>query len=242
MDIWRVLSAIIRRWYIIIPLLVVTGAAAATIGHWVKPEYKTQAIINVVVGKATVQNFQAKTGQLQLLNPYLAVDYTSSILEYSLKASSTQQDLAAAGLVGGYEVKAVPRSSFVGIDVTANDADLAMATAHGIIDRARRILAKRQSTIDPGTPRVSIEVLDNADAVSVSTKGQLQAQAGVLAVGGIISVIVTVLANDLLLLRRRRLEREADVEETTDVEIGASSNGTVSGVDKAVATVTRADR
>jgi hypothetical protein len=89
---------------------------------------------------------------------------------------------------------------------------------------------------------VSIEVLDNADAVSVSTKGQLQAQAGVLAVGGIISVIVTVLANDLLLLRRRRLEREADVEETTDVEIGASSNGTVSGVDKAVATVTRADR
>jgi capsular polysaccharide biosynthesis protein len=242
MDIWRVLSAIIRRWYIIIPLLVATGAAAATIGHWVKPEYKTQAIMNVVVGKATAQNIQAKTGQLQLVNPYLSVDYTASILEYSLKASGTQQDLAAAGLVAGYEIKAVPRSSFVGIDVTANDPDLAMATAHGIIDRARRILAKRQSAIDPGTPRVSIEVLDNADAVSASTKGQLQAQAGVLAVGGIVSVIVTVLANDLLILRRRRLEREADVETTTDVEIAASSNGTVSAVDKAVTTGTRIDR
>jgi capsular polysaccharide biosynthesis protein len=242
MDIWRVLSAIIRRWYIIIPLLVVTGAAAATIGHWVKPEYKTQAIINVVLGNATVQNVQAKTGQLQLRNPYLSVDYAASILEYSLKASSTQQDLAAAGLVGAYEVKAVPRSSFVGIDVTANDPDLAMATAHGIIDRARRILAKRQSAIDPGTPRVLIEVLDNADAVTASTKGQLQAQAGVLAVGGIVSVIVTVLANDLLLLRRRRREREADVEATTDVEIAPSSNGTVSAADQAVATGTRVDR
>src|SRR5436305_14382095 len=130
MDIWRVLSALIRRWYIMIPLLVATGAAAVTIGHWVKPEYKTQAIINVVLGNATVQNVQAKTGQLQLRNPYLSVDYAASILEYSLKASSTQQDLAAAGLVGAYEVKAVPRSSFVGIDVTANDPDLAMATAH----------------------------------------------------------------------------------------------------------------
>ncbi len=236
------LSALIRRWYIFIPLLVATGAAAVTIGHWVKPEYKTQAIINVVVGNTTVQNFQAKTGQLQLHNPYLAVDYSANILEYSLKASSTQQDLAAAGLVGGYEVKAVPRSSFVGIDVTANDPDLAMATAHGVIDRARRILAKRQSAIDPGTPRVSIEVLDNADAVTASTKGQLQALAGVLAVGGIVSVIVTVLANDLLLLRRRRRERDADMEATTDVEIAPLSNGAVSAADKAVAPGTRVDR
>ena len=242
MDIWRVLSAIIRRWYIIIPLLVATGAAALTIGHWVKPEYKTQAIINVVIGKATVQNVQAKADQLQRANPYLSVDYTASILEYSLKASSTQQDLAAAGLVGGYEVKAVPRSSFVGIDVTANDADLAMATAHGIVDRARRILAKRQSAIDPGTPRVSIEVLDNADAVSASTKGRLQALAGVVAVGGIASVIITVLANDLLLLRHRRREREADVEATTDLEIEPSSNGAVSAAGKAVAPGARVDR
>jgi hypothetical protein len=89
---------------------------------------------------------------------------------------------------------------------------------------------------------VLIEVLDNADAVTASTKGQLQAQAGVLAVGGIVSVIVTVLANDLLLLRRRRREREADVEATTDVEIAPSSNGTVSAADQAVATGTRVDR
>jgi capsular polysaccharide biosynthesis protein len=242
MDIWRVLSAIIRRWYIIIPLLAATGVAAVTIGHWVKPEYKTQAIINVVVGKASFQNAQAKTGQLQLLNPYLAVDYTSSILEYSLKAGDTQQDLATAGLVGAYEVKAVPRSSFVGIDVTANDPDLAMATAHGIIDRARRILAKRQSGIDPGTPRVSIEVLDNADAVSASTKGQVQALAGVVAVGGIISVITTVLANDLLILRRRRRERALDAEATTNVEIAPSGNGAVSAAGKAVAPATRVGR
>lgn len=236
------LSALIRRWYIIIPLLIATGAAAATIGHWVKPEYKTQAIMNVIVGNATVQNARTKTSDLQLRNPYLEVSYAASILEYSLSASDTKRDLVAAGLVGSYDVKAVPRSSFVGIDVTATDPNVAMATARGVIDRARRILAKKQSVMDPGAPRALIEVLANADAVSASTKGQLQALAGVVAVGGVVSVIVTVLANDLLLLRHRRRDRDADMEATTDVGIAPLSNGAGSGADKAVVPGTRVDR
>jgi capsular polysaccharide biosynthesis protein len=241
MDIWRILSAIIRRWYLIIPLLVATVAAAVTIGDWIKPEYQTSAIISIVPGKAPVQPKAA-----QLANPYLAPDYTTGVLQYVLSSSSVRQDLLAAGFAGSYVVKAIPRSSFIGIDVTTSDPELAIATERGVIARARLILAKRQSAIEAGTNRVSIDVLDNGENVSASTRGQLQALAAVLAVGGIVSVVVTVLIDDLLILRRRRLGREADLEaatdvQTTPVQITPSGNGAVSATGRAVAPVTRAD-
>lgn len=226
------LSAIIRRWYIIISLLIATVAAAATVGSWVKPEYATSAVISVLPGPTTVQ---ARANVPQVANPYLSGAYTAGILQYALSSSSVQQDLRAAGLTGVYEIKPVPRSSFIGIGVTANDPQVATATAHGVIDRARRILAKRQSAIPGLTTRVTIDVLDNGDNVSVSTSGHLQALVAVLGAGCIVSVIVTVLIDDLLLLRRRR-DREADVEMTS------SSNGVVGAAGKVAAPGTRADR
>jgi hypothetical protein len=140
-------------------------------------------------------------------------------------------------LTGAYDIKPVPRSSFIGISVTANDPQLATATARGVIERARRILAKRQSAIAGATARATIDVLDNGDNVSASTSGRLQALAAVLAAGGIVSVIATVLIDDLLLLRRRRRrDQEADAEATS------SSNGVVSAADQVVASDTRVDR
>ncbi len=217
MDIWRLLSAIIRRWYIIIPLLVATIAAAVTVGSWVRPEYKTSAIISVIPDKATAQ---PRAGQSQVANPYLSGAYTAGILEYVLGSSSVRQDLLATGFAGNYVIKAIPRTSFLGIDVTSDDPELALATGRGVIERARRILAERQGVLEGPTTRVLIDVLDDADAVSATASGQSQALAAVLAVGVIVSVIVTVLIDDLLLLRRRR-DRAAVMEATP------SSNGAV---------------
>lgn len=217
MDIWRLLSAIIRRWYIIIPLIVATLVAAVTIGGWVRPEYKTSAIISIVPGKATAQQRAAQ----QLTNPYLSLNYSAGVLQYVLSSSGARQELLAAGFAGNYQIKAIPNSSFIGIDVAANDPELAIATGRGVIESARRTLANRQDAIEASVTRVSIDVLDDADTVSASTSGQLQALAAVLAVGVIVSVIVTVLIDDLLLLRRRR-NREANAEASP------SSNGAVS--------------
>lgn len=212
MDIWRLLTAIIRRWYIIIPLLVATAVAAVTVGRWVAPEYTTSAIINITPSRATVQLTADKA---TVANPYSVPTYSTGILQYVLSSSAVRQELLAAGLAGSYVVEAVPRSSFLGINATADDPELAIATARGVIESARRILAERQGAIETPTPRLmSIEVLDDADSVSASVSGQSQALAAVLAVGGIVSVIATVLIDDLLLLRRRRHDREANVKET----------------------------
>ncbi len=237
MDIWRLLSAIIRRWYIIIPLLIATVAAAATIRDWVPPEYQASAVITtkIVSGQATVQPVSPKATvqALQQANPYLSPTYTAGVLQYVLSGSKARQDLVAAGLSGNYVIKAIPNSSFIGINITANDPELAMATGHGVIESARRVLAKRQGAIEASTPRVSIDVLDDADTVSVSASGQLQSLAAVLAVGGIVSVIATVLVDDLLLLRRRRRARQTNLEETP------ANNGAVRAAGEAVAPGTR---
>ena len=231
-----------RRWYVIIPLLIVTVTAAVTIGHWVEPEYTTSAVISVVPSKANIQpvpgkaTVQLQAAQQQLSNPYLSATYTAGVLQYVLTDSKVQQGLLAAGLTGAYVLKPIPQTSFLGIQATATDPELAMATGHGVIESARRILARSGKVPSRrATPRVSIDVLDDADTVSVSTSGRLQSIAAVLAVGGIVSVIGTVLVDDLLLLRRRRA-RQTDLEETQ------SSNGAVSAASETVALGARLDR
>lgn len=219
MDIWRLLAAVIRRWYIIIPLLIATAVAAATAGRWVEPEYTTSAVIAIVPGKAPTQDpGDAPTAT----NPYNAVSFSTGVLQYVLNSSGVRQELLTNGVAGSYQIKAVPRSSFLGIEATANDPEVAIATGRGVIEGARKVLRERQAAAGtPATAYASIEVLDDADSVAASGSGQLQAQAALLAVGGIISVILTVLTDDLLLLRRRRHGREADVETTP------SGNGAV---------------
>jgi capsular polysaccharide biosynthesis protein len=248
MDIWRVLSVILRRWYIVIPLLVATVVAAVTIGSWVRPEYKASAIISVVADKVTGQSQAAQQQAVlaQVINPYLSVSYTSGVLQYALSSSSVQQEMLAAGLTGGYVVKAIPRSSFLGIDVTASDPQLAIATGRGVITQARLILKKRQSSIAPPTRRVTIDIIDDSDTASTSVSGHLQAQAAVLAVGVIVSVIVTVLINDLLLLRRSRRERKASEDaasssQEADEEATSSSNGVASSTVETIASGKRVD-
>lgn len=221
MDIWRLLIAAIRRWYIIIPLLVATAVASATVGLWVEPEYRTSAIISIVPGAAPTQ---VRGDAPTTANPYSTVSHSAGVLQYVMNSSGVRQELLKEGLAGSYEITAVPRSSFLSIAVTANDPELAIATGRGVIEGARRVLKERQAASGaPVTAYASIEVLDDADSVSASRSGQLQARAALLAVGGIISVILTVLIDDLLLLRRRRQDRETDVEATLP-----STNGAVS--------------
>lgn len=223
MDIWRLLAAVIRRWYIIIPLFVATTVAALTIQAWVQPEYKTSAIISIVQSKAPPQT---QTESQAANNPYISPSFSAGVLQHVLNSSETRQEMLTNGLAGSYQVKAVPRSSFLGIDVTASDPEIAIATARGVIEGARQVLIKRQTAAGaPANSYVSIDVLDDADSVAASISGRTQALAAVLAAGVIVSVIITVLIDDLLLLRRRRPVQNVRRRHAQNAEVEPKPSG-----------------
>ena len=200
MDVWRLLAAVVRRWYVVVPLLGVTLLAALSVGSWVPPEYRSSAVI----GTAPSSVPAGPDAAVEVDNPYASLTYTAALLAYVLESSAVREELVAAGLSSDYEVSPVPRSSFLGIEVTADDPALAVETGRGVVEKARQVLEQRQAEArTPQSRFVTIDVLDEADDVAASVSSQFQALAAVLAAGGVLSFLATVLLDDVLLLRRR---------------------------------------
>lgn len=203
MDIWRLLAAITRRWYLFVPLLGATAAAAVAVGGLVSAEYQTTAIVDIAPREAPVAETDADSPGV--VNVYSSADYAASVLEHVMNSSAIKQEFADRGMSPNYEVGALPRSSFLGIEVTTDDPDLAIATGRAMIERTGQELVRRQEAAEiPADQYMAIDVLDDADSVAASVDGQLQAMAAMLAAGGVLSLLATVMADDLLLHRARR--------------------------------------
>jgi hypothetical protein len=227
-DVWRLLAAVFRRWYVFAPLLAATLFAALTVGSWVTPEYYSSAVVTVSPAR-TEQPSDDGPPVVEVENPYGTQTYSAAVLGYVLNSSSVRDELLARGVTGDFEVTALPRSAFLSIEVTAADEESAVSTGAAVVDRARAELQARQEDAGVAPARfVTIDVLDAPDSVASSVDGQLQSVAAVLAAGGVISFLATVLIDDVLLLRRRRAERLRDEEHQNNGSPptgGSGSNG-----------------
>jgi capsular polysaccharide biosynthesis protein len=220
MDVWKLLTALRRRWYLFVPLVVCSIVAALTVGLWVRPEYKAAAVIGISYAPAPQDPQQAAQGRA--LNPYADMTYSARVLYQVLQSTAVETQLQQHGLTGTLTVQAVAQQvPFVSISAASSDPGQAIATVQGTIQLAKNVLQERQSqTYAAPQDYVGIDILDDADAVVPSRSGQIQAFAAVLGVTGTLSFLVTVVADDILLRRRHRRNEVAlrARDETPDPE------------------------
>src|SRR5699024_7492358 len=99
MDMWRLLGAAFRRWYVLVPLLAITGVVAWSISSTIEPEYEDSVAVmplapNVVPDKDSTR-----------ANPYVEIDTTAAAMYYVLGSSETRDALEAKGLPSDYEIE-----------------------------------------------------------------------------------------------------------------------------------------
>lgn len=205
MDITRLAAAVGRRWYLFIPLVLLTGLAAHETSARVAPEYQADGSVL----------FYAPSSTSAVSNPFASPVQAATALSVIASGSSTRSAIAEQGLEPGYEVEVIEArpgtaSSIVSILVRAGDPGTAAATRDSVIVRVRDELEARQvaAAVAP-VDRTQLTVLVSSDNVSTITTAPLRAQIVVAALGLALSFLLVVLVDDLLLLVRARRRRRA---------------------------------
>lgn len=200
MDVWRITLAALRRWYILLPILALTGVVALRAGDSVDPEYEAVSTFMFVDGSFEGIDPEAPLKPNPLGNPEGAATVAGVIL------NGVETRTLIFDTYGGatYEAAGQSRSSIFSISTRARTPENAIQAGEALIARAQQDLAKRQTDAGvPETAQIVIQVLEPPAVVSVAQNGKTRIQAVVGVLGAAIGLLAAVLFDDIMGLFRR---------------------------------------
>lgn len=201
MDVWQITVAALRRWYVFLPLLALTGLAAFMVGQGVAPQYEVRATAILVPGSVPTE----------IESPYGSMDSTATVLGIVLDDAATRERISAQGMQPDYEFTPRNRSRIVDIEVLSDSPERSLATGNELLALASQELADRQAEVGiPANAQVGLQVLQAPAVSDVVSEGKLRNMAVIGILGAALSLLVAVLFDDLVGLfrgRRRRRER-----------------------------------
>jgi len=148
MDFWSTIRVLLRRWYIALPIFVVSLGLAGGVYLSVSAQYESTGtvVLTSPASGARVPAGEVPTGEMG--NPLLAFDgsltTSAQIIIQSLKDPAVAKQFEGVE----YEVGDGQLSGpFVVVTVTAPSADAAQRTVAGLLERARQELTARQESL-----------------------------------------------------------------------------------------------
>jgi len=218
MDLWDVAKLMGRRWYVGLPVLVLTVVAALVTASTVEPDYTATA--NVTLLPPVNQN----TGTPgQVVNPWDTQSLTIVTLAY-LNSKRLHDQMEDDGFSPVWEADTDPRfSSLIIIKVTASTREGAQATAGALQRRVAEQVASRQAAYPITEDQKSTTVpLGEAD-LELATGKLKRALIVVVGVGIIVAIALTVSFDAFL--RRRAARRRTPTEGTGPAPASPTAEG-----------------
>lgn len=196
MDVWRITVAVLRRWYVFLPLLALTALAVMGVNRGIEPQYEVVATAVLVPGRVDSETE----------NPYGTMNSTNEVLSIVLNNSTSRAEIEQQGLDPTYELSARSSSRIMDVSVVSDSPEVGTATAEAVLEMVRSEIATRQEAAGiTEDAQIGIQVLQAPSVVDEVSQGRTRAMAIVGVVGAAASVLVTVLLDDIVgLLRRLR--------------------------------------
>ncbi len=224
MDVWRITVTAIRRWYVLLPLVALTVLLAWGVGQGVEEEFDVTGVTMLVPGRTISE----------IANPYGGPADANIAVAVVLNSPETRRQIDEQGLISLYEVTPQPNSSVMNFEVRGESSEVAVQTGTAVFEMAATELLERQTAAKiPSRSRYSIDVLQTPSVSDAVTDGKLRNMAVVGVLGFALSLVVTVLFDDIVgLVRRRRRPRGETAQEPDsngpgpDLGTGAESRGT----------------
>lgn len=150
MYLWDLVRTLRRRWYVVLPGLLVTLLAAGMAMKVVSPQY--QATGSMVLTSPPIVGDGADPNQRT--NPYLnfsaPLGATAEIVSSSVNSDQTSTTLKSKGAQGSYLVAVDPNSDapLITIEATASDPSQALNTMRLVVTAIRGRLQQIQATAD----------------------------------------------------------------------------------------------
>ena len=209
MDLLDLLKLVVRRWYVAVPIVIVTLAAAVALGSAIQPEYKTAATV-ILVPPTTSQAPAANGATPAPGNPWLRIGETAMAQAVQISASSgeAREKVVAAGGDSSYEITLVTRSSIMTVEIASDTSAKALATVEAVTKLINDEVVAQQAKYKPKAgEEITTQVLDPGLNVTPSRSNVLRAQIVVLAIG-LLFMAAGVVAYDAI--ARRRLTKQVN--------------------------------
>ncbi|RIQ25261.1 hypothetical protein DY240_11250 [Jiangella rhizosphaerae] len=213
-----------RRWYVLLPLLALTGVLALQAGDRVAPEYEGQA--GAMITPERVQG--------EVANPYGSITNANEALGIVLNSVDSRRTIVEQGLSASYEIGVASRSTILQVSVRADSPEVAVATGQAVLDLAAQELATRQTEAGlPPEAQYTLAILDPPAVTAIVNTGSVRVQAVVGILGAGLSLLVAVLFDDIVGLWKRarakgarrsakRAREEKDTAEATEAATEAA--------------------
>lgn len=197
MDLLAVLKVAGRRWYILLPLLVLSIVGSWSVSQQVKPAYEIEGILTVSAPYVSSQEEQ----QVLAGNTFLDYTNTANVMAALLDSPQIRSMVEAATFDPDYEVQA--NGSVVTVTVSEDQPERSLAAYRLIVDtlRGRIDTLQAEARVPPQFRIMVTDVLQPQGAQEALGNRQRVLIASV-AMGGILSIAICVFA-DYLLTRRR---------------------------------------
>jgi hypothetical protein len=202
MDLLDLLKLVARRWYVAVPIVIVTLAAAVALGSAIQPEYKTTATVILVPPTTSADPGNGATPAPG--NPWLRIGETqmAQAVQIAVSSGETRQKVVAAGGDAAYEITLVTRSSIMTVEISSESSAKALATVEAVTKMISAEVVAQQAKYKPKAgEEITTQVLDAGLNVTPSRSNVLRAQIVVLAVG-LLLMAAAVVAYDAIARRK----------------------------------------
>jgi capsular polysaccharide biosynthesis protein len=205
MDVTGWITALRRRWILVVVLLLPTLAAAAAIATKPGP-YQAESQVAVLPSK---QSSKAVGG-----NPFLnfngSVLTTADLVRREVTAPHAVQSLAARGFLTSYQVVDDPDPSapVLDITVTGNSPSLIIRTLGAVTDAVRSNLTAIQTNVKPTAQMTSI-VLSTDSQTTAAIGHKTRKVLAALGAGLAITLVLPLLVDAIAARRNRNAEADA---------------------------------
>ncbi|SDE15769.1 hypothetical protein [Rhodococcus tukisamuensis] len=215
MDLFDVVKACFRRWYVVLPLLLVTAWFSYQSYSSVTPVYYSNTVIGLAQPSSRVEHVDAgvplpRNGLLDIGGAQLITNMAA----LGLEQQSVVDRVVAAGGLPHYVAKmfpvpsTLPQPPLILIEVTDADPDAVSRTLGLVIAQTEITLRTLQEQARvPNDQMVAMFVVLPPTAPVAGMPSRLKSTLAIFIVGAGLSVLVTVLIDVLLTRRRSRAQQ-----------------------------------
>ncbi len=211
MDLWTTSLILLRRWWVVLPVLIITAAAVANVGSDKRPTY--QASLELVLLTPALTIVDDDTGETRTTNPYLAfssaLGTVAKLVAASVNATEAQIALRDEGSTAAYVVTAPDRSPFLNVTAIGTSPEEVRQTSLAVVNLIRDSLQARQDASGV-TQDARISISEVAPVALIAQAPDMsRLRAAYAGIGIVVAVGLAFLVEGAVVLARRRRHRRA---------------------------------
>jgi hypothetical protein len=204
-DFWDLTKLVLRRWYVAVPLLVLTSLAAMYTTYNVKPDYKATAYVQLIPPPeaSITKNIKA------LRNPWLdlGLGALNTAATYATVDRQFLNQLKTRGMSDNVVITNGYPAPIATIEVIGSSKEMAMGTADDVVQRFTDVVKSLQDDYAVQSPgRILTRRLDTGNNLE-ETGGKVKR--ALVAVAGAGALMTAGLTIGFDALARRRTRRKA---------------------------------